>query len=64
MLRYDRCSPFREEDSAKVQGYQDTRTVEVIAIREGGNRHANYRPFTDARWESFGWKVLEVRRDH
>lgn len=65
MLRYDRCSPFRESDSANVQcGHGPEREVEVIAIREGGNRIKNYMPFTHARWESFGWKIVDVRRDN
>lgn len=64
MLRYDRCSPFRESDSAMMDGHQGERTVEVIAIREGANRNANYRPFCAERWQSFGWRIIDIRRDN
>ena len=62
MLRYDSCHPATSEDASNI-------IVEVGRINDRGNytkprtvtlRHTgdfNWRP-TDARWESFGWKVI------
>jgi hypothetical protein len=51
MLRYDRCSPAREADSAEIarsfNGHRRTR------VRVTGT----VKPPTIARWKSFGWTV-------
>lgn len=49
MLRYDRATPYMEEDSA-IMGASDARHLRV---------RMEQLPTTD-RWKSFGWRVLEI----
>lgn len=58
MLRYDSCFPFREEDSRKIE-WAYTERRRVILCRRG----VNEKGATGARWQSFGWKVIEVCPD-
>lgn len=52
MLRYDSCVPETELDNKKIDmkddRYDFKRTVSLVGPR---------RP-TEARWKSFGWKVV------
>src|SRR3972149_6629544 len=51
MLRYDQCWPRIESEMPKLamhhsdRAYFEVRTVTV----------SSYKPFTERRWESFGW---------
>ena len=56
MLRYDRCWPASEEDAAQAQ-YPGSDGATVRLVAHESNRH--WQP-TRARWESFGWKVIET----
>lgn len=54
MLRYDRCWPKTEYDSAKLTPnnrgqHQEWREIELVSLR----------PPTEGRWYSFGWQVTE-----
>jgi hypothetical protein len=52
MLRYDRCWPRTESDSAKLEA-TTRRSISVPGV-------IKMRGLTDptvGRWESFGWKV-------
>jgi len=49
MLRYDRCWPA--EQSALDDGFNEQRTIKLIGINSP----------TIARWQSFGWRVSEIK---
>lgn len=53
MLRYDRCCPYQEADSATIGG--EGRRQVAVMVPGGGS-------LTEARWESFGWKVVSKIR--
>ena len=59
MLRYDRCMPDRPEDTVTMV------CSEPDALRQVKLVHYNpvsaWDPHT-ARWESFGWKVIECEK--
>lgn len=50
MLRYDRCFPYREEDTNTIQNSREERPVVI-------ERRAPNPMFTPERWESFGWTL-------
>ena len=56
MLRYDRCWPHHETTITEMapyhrsSRYNEMRTVMLQGLREP----------TEARWSSFGWKILDV----
>lgn len=52
MLRYDDCWPAWQDDVSAAFVGRGQRIVRVMGIR----------PFTVARWRSFGWRVSEARR--
>lgn len=55
MLRYDCCWPKTETDSAIMdRSHRDRGGNHHYAIRVMGLKHP-----TEARWQSFGWKVRE-----
>jgi hypothetical protein len=62
MLRYDRCWPVSERDSYKIV------TSETRSHDESGNEvtvekwQINDKPWTLARWESFGWELVRAER--
>lgn len=62
MLRYDRCTPHREKDSAAIRRSiahdMDPEPVEVVRF----SKSAKWEP-TRGRWESQGWKVTGVVRE-
>jgi hypothetical protein len=51
MLRYDACFPYEQTDSGAIER---TGRRRVVLIRRGVNEHAG----SEARWTSFGWKVV------
>ena len=58
MLRYDNLTPYSELDSGKI--VNETLEPRVVALQgwlHGGERYPS--KVTDARWESFGWRVTE-----
>lgn len=63
MLRYDHCHPDSEMDSGTIavsfgrysNTYNETFTVKVRRIVENKSSYP-----TEGRWNSFGWKVLNV----
>lgn len=61
MLRYDRCTPNTEQDSNRILSSFDPMSgrVKLDVIRAGCPK--TWSP-TAARWKSFGWDVMEVRR--
>ncbi|HEY6415282.1 MAG TPA: hypothetical protein VIX41_03560 [Acidimicrobiales bacterium] len=48
MLRYDSCWPGRQADVPLPGPSSESRRVEVVGIK----------PPTEARWHSFGWRVV------
>ena len=61
MLRYDRCFPASERESAGLacpyHGPESSkRDVQITAVNYDGN---NATAPTERRWNSFGWKVLD-----
>lgn len=64
MLRYDGLCPNNEVDSGKIERtlieqIRSDESTGPIELRCWAD--ARWRP-TDGRWESFNWKVVEVRR--
>lgn len=57
MLRYDTSHPARQEDVVALKERDP-----VVPIRLVCKSHAQWTP-TKARWESFGWKVLNSTRE-
>lgn len=60
MLRYDSCFPYMGEDAGQIEYRPDeprsSRTVNLVHY----NSEAKWTP-TGARWESFGWRVVDDR---
>jgi hypothetical protein len=60
MLRYDNCWPATADDSAMIplssRSDYGTSPRDAIPIKLRG-----LLPPTEARWNSFGWRVFEVR---
>lgn len=60
MLRYDSCFPRESVDAEKMTDYpgerRPARLINLCTWQEG--RH--WMP-SDGRWNSFMWKVVEVR---
>jgi len=61
MLRYDSCSPSKEEEIHKLTmgfrdmpEYHEPRQVELVRYSLNGEWP------TVARWKSFGWRVIQV----
>ena len=52
MLRYDSCFPNSPHDVDMMRIDIDERIIELVS---------NYPP-TKARWESFGWNVIQIER--
>ena len=53
MLRYDECYPCTQGDVAKI-AYKDSKQVYRVSLG------TNNSTVTSARWESFGWRVIEI----
>src|SRR4051812_9610916 len=51
MLRYDRCTPYAQEDVHWMEGTAN-RSVKMVSDREP----------TPARWLSFGWSVDLIKK--
>lgn len=61
MLRYDNCVPASESDALKIANTFDNPTLadtERITLRRFAP--AVTQGPTVARWESFGWKVVQI----
>jgi len=56
MLRYDRCWPARGEDAEMLATWNLSRNPQVCRVTLRSDR----RP-EEARWDSFGWKVTQVK---
>jgi len=54
MLRYDSAFPATEIDSSLVEDHHEHRAVALIV------RSLNNLGPTEARWESFTWKVVGI----
>lgn len=56
MLRYDQCFPETESDSAVIHDKDEKqpRRVRVVCYTDH-----KYPRWTPARWESFGWRMVE-----
>ena len=54
MLRYDQCYPDTEHDSARIEYTLDA--SHPIRLRRTVDNKK--RMPTEARWKSFGWKVV------
>jgi hypothetical protein len=60
MLRYDRATPHREQDSHQI--------IPATGCHSGGTiagydiELQSHRPPTEARWRSFGWEVTETQK--
>lgn len=59
MLRYDRYSPHREEDSGKINrtfhpGQEPEGEIEVYTVSD-----SKVSPWTIGRWQSFCWEVVK-----
>ena len=52
MLRYDACYPATETDSSRIIASHTPHHHNEVEIRVSGWR------CTEARWASFGWKVV------
>lgn len=63
MLRYDSCTPWSEEDSHSIASPQHLtpRRIHLRRFLPEGRTAANAA--TVGRWDSFGWKVVEVNVD-
>jgi len=65
MMRYDRCTPHTQEDASKVansfMNYKPTeeRTIHLHCYMETAGKNPGDHP-TTRRWNSFGWKVINV----
>jgi len=57
MLRYDRCFPASERESYQLDRRGELRKVELTSVH---STHL-WNP-TEARWNSFGWRVVGWRR--
>jgi hypothetical protein len=57
MLRYDAAWPASEADAGRIEATYFERTRSGITSVE----LLSNRPPTEGRWQSFGWKVTEVR---
>ena len=64
MLRYDCCWPTREQDAGLiVQSLRPSHTrPEAPTIRLTRYGSPTPDPFTEARWELFGWTIKEIAR--
>jgi len=68
MLRYDCAWPASQEDVTKIATSIDARVMAAYAEREGSVRSfvigiVSNRPPTAGRWRSFGWEVVETRKE-
>ena len=63
MLRYDRCFPLTEGDSARMRDttldYTAPAQVRMMRFTEGKGKNFNDVPTTE-RWASMGWKVSDI----
>lgn len=64
MLRYDSCYPSSSidvnwiiADRMVADGRPNDYTITLVHREHGGRK---WRP-TEARWRSFGWRVIDVR---
>jgi hypothetical protein len=55
MLRRDQCFPSTEDDAERAEHTKAMRIVSLTTYRE----RDLFMP-TVGRWESFGWKVIEI----
>lgn len=60
MLRYDRCTPNAETDSAVItRSLNDPMSGALTVQVQTDGRPRHWYP-TAGRWESFGWKITDV----
>lgn len=64
MLRYDGAYPATSEDGFKIYAdrHMDNERLRVFLRTPRIVRLSSHREPTPARWASFGWKVLNVRK--
>lgn len=62
MLRYDRCTPKTEIDSLAINRSHEIPAGKTTLRVMSDGRPARWAP-TEGRWESFGWKILDVTRE-
>lgn len=65
MLRYDRATPSREQDSVTIMSSIDRRLSAPGSDLRNERRHVRVestRALTSSRWESFGWTVDSTRQ--
>jgi hypothetical protein len=55
MLRYDKCCPATEPDTYTIGRISGERKVDLERFSREPRRGPSF-----ARWESFGWKVVEI----
>jgi hypothetical protein len=66
MLRYDSATPHKETDSGAItETFGATKTAaEVFNDHHHAKKHKvqvlMHQDPTTARWESFGWKVIDI----
>lgn len=58
MLRYDHCYPASEQDSYAINQREDVRQVKVIMMTD-----SKLMPFTERRWESFTWRLVDCETE-
>ena len=65
MLRYDHCYPAHEADSAEITNSHRPATIKPkmrkVNLRQW--RFERGRLPQIGRWESFGWRVIDLGRD-
>lgn len=58
MLRYDHCYPQRETDSISIVTMDPFKEKTIVNVSRFTERNM---PWTDKRWESFGWRIIARR---
>lgn len=61
MLRYDRCCPATERESAKIERLMDRRAEPADRIIRLLRFGPSGEPATEGRWRSFACRVLDER---
>lgn len=59
MLRYDECFPDRSEDAICIGDRFPEGTYRVTLRKKSEEKRV---VVTDRRWESFGWRVIEIEK--
>lgn len=58
MLRYDCCFPASQADVVRIEEMMVAPDYGKVTIELEAVHHSRWAP-TSARWESFGWRVIE-----